>query len=332
MTFAERWSSGESLRGIVVRLPARASTSPPPRRTSTSSPWISWPARATSSPSAVWRQWRKPLDSGWSPSWPLLRSVVTMLGADVVITPDDPALRVIDDVDGIGDGASRVALDVTAHLTQVFAALAKHNTASAVPLVLLPGMLGSAGSFADVVAALDGAIRCRSLRIDLDESVADVAESVLAAAPPRFALAGHSLGGIVALEVLQAGSASGHPPRPAQLERPSADRRSIGGVGCACANASKRGSSAPSSPSRRAVNVGERAARPGDPAWVELAGDVGPEGFMRQLAMQASRSDARPSLAGDRRADARPQRLDGRRVPSGDPGGARCGDPATPTT
>ena len=78
---------------------------------------------------------------------------------------------------------------------------ARRPSAPPAPLVLLPGMLGSARVFADVVADPRTTISCRPLRIDLDETVTDAAESVLAAAPPRFALAGHSLGGIVALEV-----------------------------------------------------------------------------------------------------------------------------------
>jgi pimeloyl-ACP methyl ester carboxylesterase len=41
------------------------------------------------------------------------------------------------------------------------------------------------------------------IRIDLDDSVPEMAASLLAAAPPRFAVAGHSLGAIVALEVVR---------------------------------------------------------------------------------------------------------------------------------
>ena len=40
-------------------------------------------------------------------------------------------------------------------------------------------------------------------RIDLDDSSPEMAAGVLAAAPERFALAGHSLGAIVALEIVR---------------------------------------------------------------------------------------------------------------------------------
>ena len=165
------------------------------------------------------------------------------------------------------------------------------------PLVLLPGMLGSAKLFADVVAHLDGAVSGRPLRIDLDETVADAAESVIAAAPPRFALAGHSLGGIVALEVCRRAphrvtrlallNSSARPPTDAQLEAwaRAAGANEAGEFSAVVAE------QAPPTSVRRAAGRPELVER-----WKELAGDVGPEGFVRQLSMQASRSDNRPWL------------------------------------
>lgn len=71
------------------------------------------------------------------------------------------------------------------------------------PLVLLPGMLGDATVWDDVSAELADVAVPQAARIDLDESIAEMAASVLAAAPERFALAGHSLGAIVAMEIMR---------------------------------------------------------------------------------------------------------------------------------
>ena len=70
------------------------------------------------------------------------------------------------------------------------------------PLVLVPGMMCDARLFGPQVGALSHgrAILCAPL---LGASVEEIAQGVLAAAPPRFALAGLSMGGIVAMEVLR---------------------------------------------------------------------------------------------------------------------------------
>jgi pimeloyl-ACP methyl ester carboxylesterase len=70
------------------------------------------------------------------------------------------------------------------------------------PLVLLPGMMCDARLFAPQIAALSTrAVHLAPLTGH--DSVAALAAGVLAHAPPRFALAGLSMGGIVAMEVLR---------------------------------------------------------------------------------------------------------------------------------
>ena len=69
------------------------------------------------------------------------------------------------------------------------------------PLVLLAGQLGDVSIWDEVAADLTPVTSCIALRIDLDDSIQGMAASVLAAAPARFALVGHSLGGIVALQI-----------------------------------------------------------------------------------------------------------------------------------
>jgi pimeloyl-ACP methyl ester carboxylesterase len=67
------------------------------------------------------------------------------------------------------------------------------------PLIYLPGMMCDARLFAPQIAELGGT----ALPIRVADNVADLAVSVLAEAPDRFALAGLSMGGIVAMEVLR---------------------------------------------------------------------------------------------------------------------------------
>jgi pimeloyl-ACP methyl ester carboxylesterase len=69
-------------------------------------------------------------------------------------------------------------------------------------LVLLPGLLCDAAVWAPQVAALSGRIDCHVPHYGELDSLAAMAEHVLASAPAeRFALAGHSMGGRVAFEV-----------------------------------------------------------------------------------------------------------------------------------
>lgn len=68
------------------------------------------------------------------------------------------------------------------------------------PLVLLPGMLGGARLW-EYVLADPPAERVLLARIDTDDTIGALAEAVLRDAPERFAIAGHSLGGVVAIEV-----------------------------------------------------------------------------------------------------------------------------------
>lgn len=71
------------------------------------------------------------------------------------------------------------------------------------PLVLLPGMMCDARLFGPQIAALSG--RCPLMTFPLigSDNMAGLAAMVLASAPPRFALAGLSMGGILAMEVVR---------------------------------------------------------------------------------------------------------------------------------
>lgn len=70
-------------------------------------------------------------------------------------------------------------------------------------LVLLPGLLNDHRLWAAQVEALAPLAGCLVADLTQDDSLAAMAGRVLAAAPPRFALAGLSMGGYVALEILR---------------------------------------------------------------------------------------------------------------------------------
>lgn len=70
-------------------------------------------------------------------------------------------------------------------------------------LVLLPGLLNDHRLWAAQAAALAGDIQVMVGDLTRDESLGAMAERVLAAAPPAFALAGLSMGGYVAMEIMR---------------------------------------------------------------------------------------------------------------------------------
>src|ERR1700733_7164863 len=72
-----------------------------------------------------------------------------------------------------------------------------------VPIVLVPGLNCSARLYADQIPALweFGPVTVADHR--RDDSLADIAKRILASAPPRFALAGLSMGGYIAFEIMR---------------------------------------------------------------------------------------------------------------------------------
>jgi len=70
------------------------------------------------------------------------------------------------------------------------------------PLLLLPGMMCDARLFAPQINALS-ASRAIHVAPMPGDTVAEIAATILANAPPRFAVAGLSMGGIVAMEILR---------------------------------------------------------------------------------------------------------------------------------
>jgi len=69
------------------------------------------------------------------------------------------------------------------------------------PLVLLPAMMCDARLYLHQIAGLSVDRAVHVAPITQGESVAEIAKSILMDAPPRFALAGMDMGGIVAMEI-----------------------------------------------------------------------------------------------------------------------------------
>jgi pimeloyl-ACP methyl ester carboxylesterase len=71
-----------------------------------------------------------------------------------------------------------------------------------IPLVLIPGMMCDARLFAPQIAALSAQKPLLLAPIGGYDTIEALASAVLADAPPRFALAGLSMGGIVAMQMI----------------------------------------------------------------------------------------------------------------------------------
>lgn len=71
------------------------------------------------------------------------------------------------------------------------------------PLLLLPGMMCDARLFGPQIDALSGSRPLMTVPMNRHETMQELAADVLAYAPARFAMAGLSMGGILAMEVLR---------------------------------------------------------------------------------------------------------------------------------
>lgn len=73
-----------------------------------------------------------------------------------------------------------------------------------IPLILVPGLLCDEAAWAEQKAALSDLADVSIVDHAGRDSITGMAEAILAAAPERFAVAGHSMGGRVALEIVRA--------------------------------------------------------------------------------------------------------------------------------
>jgi pimeloyl-ACP methyl ester carboxylesterase len=72
-----------------------------------------------------------------------------------------------------------------------------------VPLLLVPGLASSARIYLPVIPALWRLGPVMAANHIRDDSMPAIARRILSEAPPRFALAGHSMGGYIAFEIMR---------------------------------------------------------------------------------------------------------------------------------
>jgi pimeloyl-ACP methyl ester carboxylesterase len=167
-----------------------------------------------------------------------------------------------------------------------------------VPLLLLPGLLCDARLWRDQVAGLEDIAAIQVPDLSLDDSVSAIAARVLAAAPPRFALAGLSMGGYVAFEILR--QAPERVTRLALLDTSARQddpkRSAVRRAGLALA---ERGRFA--GVTNKLLPQLIHASRVGLPVGQEvmaMAARVGREAFIRQQRAILERPDSLPLLPG----------------------------------
>lgn len=169
---------------------------------------------------------------------------------------------------------------------------------SADPILMIPGLNCTAALYATQTARLASSATVDIADHRQDDSVAAIAARVLAAAPPRFALVGLSMGGYVAFEILRQA-----PDRVTKLalldttarpdtEDASERRRRLIAL-------AEKGGFAEIPGLQVPMLLGRRAAA--DPAAVGLvhsmAHETGAAAFVRQQRAIIGRPDSRPLLA-----------------------------------
>ncbi|MCO6415567.1 alpha/beta fold hydrolase [Siccirubricoccus sp. KC 17139] len=165
-------------------------------------------------------------------------------------------------------------------------------------VLLLPGLLCDSALWEAQIAGLQGLARCQVADTLSDDSLAAMAARALAAAPPRFALAGLSMGGYLAFEILR--QAPGRVTRLALLDtsaRPDTEqqaRRRRGLIGLARTGAF-RGVTPRLLP--QLVHP-KHLDGPIGAAVMAMAERVGRDAFLRQQAAILGRKDSRPDLPG----------------------------------
>lgn len=165
------------------------------------------------------------------------------------------------------------------------------------PILLIPGLGGSPRIYAPVVPQLWRFGPVTVANHIRDDNMGAIARRILAEAPPRFALAGHSMGGYIAFEIIRQA-----PDRVAKL---------------ALINSQARPDTPEASERRRGLIARVQAGQFHDvldelfPGFVhpsrrddgdlrqlvhDMGDDMGAEAFVRQQTAMIGRADSRPTL------------------------------------
>jgi len=166
------------------------------------------------------------------------------------------------------------------------------------PILLIPGLVSSPRIFAPVMPALWRLGPVTVANHIRDDNMGAIARRILAEAPPRFALAGHSMGGYVAFEIMRQA-----PDRVAKLALINTQAR----ADTPEATERRRGMMARAKGGQYHAVLDElfpgfvHPSRRTDACLRQLVYDmgdeVGVEGFVRQQTAMIGRVDSRPSLA-----------------------------------
>ena len=167
-------------------------------------------------------------------------------------------------------------------------------------LLLIPSMGGDAAVWARTIAAMNGVAASHVGNTLEDDTLVGMAQRILADAPPTFCVAGVSMGGMVALEIVRLApervrglallDTNAHRSRPVsedgatRFHRTSADRLASMDIG-AFAQASLRGAVHPNAPQDVRDEVFEMMVR------------VGAATYARQYFAVMTREDQWPILA-----------------------------------
>ena len=166
------------------------------------------------------------------------------------------------------------------------------------PIVLVPGLNCSARLYAEQIPVLWRFGPVTVADHTRDASIAAIAHRILAAAPPRFALGGLSMGGYIALEIMRQApqrvaklALLDTGPRPETPEQTQARRQRI--------ELARAGRFAEVADAQFPLLV--HRMRHGDAALKSLvrvmAAEIGAEAFVRQQQAIMGRADSRPTLA-----------------------------------
>src|SRR3954467_2804079 len=166
------------------------------------------------------------------------------------------------------------------------------------PILLVPGLVSSPRIFAPVLPDLWRFGPVTVANHIRDDNMGAIARRILAEAPPRFALAGHSMGGYIAFEIMRQA-----PDRVAKLALINTQAR----PDTPEATARRRGQMARAQNGEyRAVldelfpgfvHPSRRQATSLRQLVYDMGDDVGPEAFVRRPAAVIGRMDSRPALA-----------------------------------
>lgn len=166
------------------------------------------------------------------------------------------------------------------------------------PIVLVPGLNCSARLYAEQIPALWRFGPVFVADHTRDDTISAIARRILAAAPPRFALAGLSMGGYISFEIVRQAAervaklalldtgARAESPEQTQMRRPRIELARAGHV----AEVSDSLFPILVHPNRHNDEVLKRLMR-------TMAEEVGAEAFLRQQQAIMARPDSRPGLS-----------------------------------